>query len=255
MTYKGSGGNVYREFDFGKATVDPEMTLFGEGVETEVLATGLNSINGAVELTTAAVNTNSAGVTWPADYRPGIMQDGRLREANGTLVTEARVGFPSLTSRAFFFGILEGLTGVDQTVSGILSAAAGGALTLGADHMAGFFVSSAFTDDADQWRCVATGDSDGSVSPVLVNRPVEAGTNYMNVSPALSPTLSIEVVYDGTVEFYYNGDIVRRVDQAVDPSKYFSPLIVVETLAGSAAKVGVDFFCEEFRRYFGEYLV
>ena len=258
--YEGSGGNISHEFGFGAGAVHPELYLFGTNVplaSAQTLLSGVNGINGGWALTTGAADGDEAGVAWPAAYRPGIKQDGRLREANGSLVTKARIGFPAIAHMKAFFGIIEGLPASGDGVSSILAVTGAGVITPASGlSYAGFYYASALTSNAAKWRLVVAnegnGDADANADDVLSTVDVLAdSTNYVNVSPGQSPTLSLEAVYDGTVEFYVNGDLHRRAFKAINPETLYAPVLVIETAEAVAKSLGLDFFCDEYRRYYG----
>ena len=254
--YEGSAGNVLYEYKGGRIDDDKlGFTLFGNGTEDEGSPSAVNGINGVTEFATGNVLNNSVGLATPRGFRPGIKENGRLRDASGPLTTKMRLGFPARDDMYFFFGILDEDPGVSRTVEEILTAVAAGTITSVESDFAGFYYNSDFTASADQWRAVAVnsggGNKKGSESPVLTDRKVEAATTYMNQTSVLSPTLSIEVVYDGTVEFYVNGDIVRRVFEGVNPETSYCQLFVLQTDEAVAKKVGVDYFCAEYARYYG----
>ena len=258
-SYEGSGGNVYYEFKGGLSGVslrEAGLTIFGDGTETgDLSAAADNLVNGVTQFKTAGAEDNSVGLAFPRSYRPGIKENGRLREANGSLVTKLRFGFPQKDDMFFFFGILDEAPGAARDVETILTSVAAGTITSVESDFAGFYFSSEFTNETDRWRCVAInsggGNKAGSEAPVKTDREVDSHATYMNQSPTLSPTLSVEVTMDGTVEFYHNGDLVRRAKQGVDPEKTYCPLFVLQTNAAAIKTVAVDLFCAEYARYYG----
>ena len=113
--YDGSGGVVHYTFKGGTANVarDPYITLFGQGTETDVVATtDANNINGVTELGTAAADNDSVGIAFPNAYRPGIMEDGRLRDAGGTGIVKARFGFDARATASSSWALSRGALGV-----------------------------------------------------------------------------------------------------------------------------------------------
>ena len=255
MVYEGSGGNVLLEYKGGPIADQDEMfEVFGSGTERRVVPAGDNQINGVTQFETGATSGNSVGLTTPQIWRGMTTQYGLDREAAGTLVAKLRMGMPAFGTRRFLFGAVADDTVTDRTVQTSLTVASD-VLTAVEDNFAGFYYDAYLTSKPQQWRCVALNSGGGvkklAEAPVLVSNPVEAAAQYMGVRPDLSPTLSVEISYDGTVEFYHNGNIVRRVEKGVDPKQLYRVLFVMETGAASRAAVGVDYFCAEFARYYG----
>ena len=256
MVYEGSGGNVLYEYKGGliDSSKGP-ILLFGNGTEDENAASGFNRVNGVTQFQTGATVNDSVGLATPTAWRGRSEQNDIDREANGTLVAKLRAGFPARDDMHFFFGVLDEDPGASRTVETILTTAAGGAITSVESDFAGFYYTSELTNDTDRWRCVAVnsggGNKDASKAPVMTPHDVESNAQYMNVSRALSPTLSVEVSYDGTVDFFYNGDLVRRAVEGVDPEKHYCALFVLQTDEAVLKRVGVDYFCAEWQRFFG----
>ena len=253
MVYEGSAGAIQHMFNFGSSVMDPELFEFGQGTETDAaVENSVDGINGVRLLGTASADNDSVGRAWPAGFRPGITENGRLREANGSLVTKLRFGFPAITNRRFFFGIVPGAPSATYDVEDVFTVTAAGVITGVEADFAGFFYNSELTSNAAFWRTVATNTQDTDDDDALTTLPVKGATRYMNTSdPFLSPVLSVEVVFDGSVEFYFNGNLVRRIRNAVSPHRLYAPIFVMQSTTAGVRTVGVDYFCDEYARYVG----
>ena len=199
------------------------------------------------------------GIAFPNGFRPGIKENGFLREANATGIFKARVGFPNISSNIqFFFGIVEGHPGASYDCDDLLTTTAAGVLTFVEDNFAGFWYDGRLTNDAEFWRTIA-GNEGGGVKAaadarVLTAKEVAGQLNYMNRTPTLSPVLSVEVIHDGTVEFYWNGERVMKLAEAVNPEVSYSPILLLQTETAAARKVGVDYMDAEWQHYMGPHI-
>lgn len=252
MAYEGSAGQISHHYDFGTSAEDPNLKAFGNGSETDVAVTQVqDGINNVRLLGTGSPSGNSVGRAWPAGYRPGITEDGVLRPANGSLVTKVRFGFPAITSRRFFFGVVAGEPGDSYDVDDVLTMTAAGVITKVESQFAGFLYNASLTSSPTKWRTVFTDADDTDDLDVITPYDVKGAARYMNVSPELSPTLEVAVVFDGTVEFSYNGKLIRKIPKAISPNVLYAPVFVLQTTATGARTMGVDYFCDEYGRYVG----
>ena len=257
MVYEGSGGNVLYEYEGGPIDDNQEFTSFGQGTQAQVSPSGLNIVNGVTLFRAAGgAAENSVGLATPLAWRGTVDDvDGVKRPACGPLVAKLRLGFPAESGLSFFFGILDEAPGDSRKVSQILDAAANGGITSVEDNFAGFYRDTIIAEKADYWRCVAInsggGDKNGAKAPVLTNARIDPNAAFMNSTPTRSPTLSVEVTSDGTVEFYHNGVLVRRAFQGVDPEQNYCALFALETNNTTLKQVAIDYFCAEFARYYG----
>ena len=254
--YDGGAGNVVMEYKGGSDGFrDPMWTLFGAGTEIDEHPTAVNRPNGVTEFKTGTTANDSVGLTTPHFWRGRNTQNGVDREMLGTLQAKLRCGFPAQGEGFFFFGILDEQPGASKTVEEILTATAAGVITSVESDFAGWYTNNDFTNHSGRWRTVAInkggGVKDATKAPVLTPYSIDDGATYANVSPLRMPTLEINVSHEGTVDFYFNGQLTRRAIEGVNPEENYSVLFVLQTDNTSANEVGVDYACAEAQRYYG----
>lgn len=248
-------GRVCQEYMGGSTDAKPGLVEFGAGNETQRLVSGLKRINGVTEWGTAGASGNSHGRYWEDIYRPGIMEDGSLRECNGTLIALAQIAVPDRDNIRIFFGVHKDRPAVGDAVDNFLTATAAGVLTFVENDLAGFFYNSSFNANANRWRLVAAKGGGGltgaTVAPVLSAIDVEEYTNLQTVTPGKMQMLELNVVYDGTIEFRLNGDLLDKRPQAINPEENYSTVLCIQTTAAAARYLGVSYFAHDFRHYPG----
>ena len=260
IAYGAQRGRICREYYGGSTDDYPDLKKFGAGNETQSLPAGFDRLNGVTYWDTAGAAGDSHGRYWPDMYRPGIMEDGFLREASGTLITQAQIMLPSLATMTFFFGIHKDKPGATDNVASFLTAAANGVISFVEDDLAGFYYSPSFTDDPSNWRLVAAkgggGLTAGSASPVKSDVAIEAYPKASTdpATPAQKPMLELNVVYDGTVEYRYNGVLLNKRPQAIDPEQFYAPVLLIQSQNAAAHSLGVSYFGIDFRHYAGPVL-
>ena len=140
-------------------------------------------------------------------------------------------------------GLCQGAPSASYDIDLILTTTAAGVMTFVETDFAGFWYDARLTTDDEFWRTIASGGAKSAASAqVITDKEVKGATAYMNISPELSPVLSVEVNYRGDAEFYWNGERVRLIKDALDPETNYSPILVMQSESASAKKVGVDWF-------------
>lgn len=255
-------GRVCREYYGGASGVAdqyPGLIEFGAGTENERVPTsGRKRINGVTEWQTGGTAGDSHGRYWPDIYRPGIMEDGFLREANGTLIAMAQIAVPSRANVRMFFGIVKDQPGANDNVDTLATGLNADTIAFAEDDFAGFIFSSSFPTSPNNWRLVAAKGGGGitadNVAPVLSDLVVEEYGNNDEFTPGKRPMLELNVVYDGTVEFRYNGDLIHKRPQAINPELNYSTVLEMQTVGAAQKYLGVAYFAMDMKHYAGPVL-
>ena len=213
-----------------------------------------NRVNGVTLWNTSAAAGDGHVGYFPDSFVPGVMEGGRLRPKSTTLVSKAIIGLSSLTNILIYFGIVEDISDVND-INDILTAVADGTLTHVKNNHAGFYLNPVFAENPANWRTVSAkkgaGPDAGSSGDVMTKLAMEAAADYIGVRPSLSPTLSVEVPYNGDVELHYNGYLVRRIEDAVDPLKNYHPVLALQTSSNQSKRLAVQEWCAEHGAYTG----
>lgn len=247
--YEGSGGNICYEF-LGGADGN-----YGNGwnalvTGTDDAATGANSIGGVTHFNTGTTADASSGIGTAQFWQGRSTQNGLKREAMGTLVAKLRVGFTAQGDGRFFFGMIDvESAGID--VEDILTVSAAGVVTDVLSDYAGWYWNSDLSTDADQYRTVTNQLADTDLAAAKPGYEVDDNATISSVSPARMPTLGVEVNFEGTVDFYYNGVLTSRVEDAINPEQQYSCIAVIDTDNTTANVMSIQRASAEAQTFYG----
>jgi len=190
-----------------------------------------DALSGVVRLTTDVTDKDTIFVGTDINFDVGLM---------GTIVVEARVRFVDLTAKAAFIGLTSVLT-LDEQLDDILDYSAATTVALTAT-LAGFFLSSEFTED-EMWHCVYNG---GTTTGQTDTEEIESGVDAV---AGEFQVLRLEVDNNGTARYYVDGALVQTTEGAISTTTDLAVCCgVTENSGGDAAVMDVDYLLAEANR-------
>jgi hypothetical protein len=212
----------------------------GDLVETDTGAISVAVSNGALRI--SGNNENGKGVAIGTE----VIFDPAL---NGMLSMETRVQRAAVTAGAVFAGFC----GVHADDVAEPATATGTTYTLTAAATCGFSLDSQLTATAT-WHCIFNG---GTVSGVTDSTAVVTGTtndrNKNSVAAQVAVAgewdlLKIDIAPNGTAEWYLNGILVQKQENAVSTSTDLACYVGVWGTASTVASLDIDYLLVKARR-------
>jgi len=210
-----------------------DFYLGGESFEVATAgAVGLTSdgLSGVVELLTDATDKDTVFIGTGCAFDVAKM---------APIAVEARVRFSDLDAKAAFIGLTSILT-VDEQMDDIIDISSATVVTVTAE-LAGFFLSSEFTDDED-WVMVFNGGTTTAETTVAnIDADDDAVAGEFQI-------LRLEVDPNGTARWYIDGVLKQTKEGAVSTTTDFFVCCGVTANTTTAARMDVDYLLVEANR-------
>lgn len=155
------------------------------------------------------------------------------------IIVEARVRFSDLDDKAAFIGLTSVLT-LDEQLDDVIDYSAATTVTLTAT-LAGFFLSSEFTDDEDWHMVYNGGTTTGETTTSSIDADDDAVAGEWQV-------LRLEVDPNGTARWYIDGVLKQTVEGAISTSTDLAACAAITANTTTAAVMDVDYFLVEANR-------
>lgn len=197
----------------GDVIADQWGVVEGTDSATSDAAILSGGIGGVLRMT-----SGDAGTGLAADMVQ-LVQSLQWQASNGGLAIQARIKLSRITTNYIFLGFTDLLT----LEAPIISASSADTLTTNATDAVGFMFDTNMTTD-NWWGVGVANDVDGTA--------VDIG--YAPVAADYA-TLRVDVNAAGDATFYYNGEQVGYIADAVTPGTDLTPTLNVGNLSGTAS--------------------
>jgi hypothetical protein len=189
-----------------------------------------DALSGVVRLTTDTTDKDTIFIGTDISFDVALM---------APIVVEARVRFSDLDAKAAFVGLTSILT-LDEQMDDIIDYSAGTTVTLTAT-LAGFFLSSEFTDDEDWHMVYNGGTTTGETTTTSIDADDDAVAGEWQV-------LRLEVDPNGTCRWYIDGVLKQTVAGAISTTTDLAVCCGVTANTTTAAVMDVDYLLVEANR-------
>ena len=175
----------------------------GEGIEDNDAGFAPSTaapLSGAISINSADTDADTAFIGTQIGFDLALM---------GPITLEARVQLPDLDTKEIFFG-LTSILSTDEQLEDIVINASSTTITMPAD-LVGFYWSDQLSDD-DDWHAIYNGGTaSASTTTTDVNLSDDAVAGEWQV-------LRLEVMSNGTAEWYIDGVLLQTVENAASTS-------------------------------------
>ena len=246
MTINAQGGvgkiRLFNDFfgvaDYLALTADtaPLGDFFAGGEGFEDADAGIaylqsDALSGVIKLTSGATDKDTTAIMTDICFDVGLM---------APLVLEARVRFVDLTAKAAFIGFTSVAT-LDEQMDDIIDYSAATTVTLTAT-LAGFFLSSEFTDDEDWHGVYNGGTTTGQTATGSIDLDDDAVAGEWQV-------LRLEIDPNGDARWYIDGEWKQTVETAISTTTDLAAFCgVTENSGADVAIMDVDYLLVEANR-------
>lgn len=190
-----------------------------------------DALSGVVKFTTDVTENDTIFVGTDICFDVALM---------APLVVEARVRFTDLDAKAAFIGFTSILTEDDQ-MSDFIDIGGGTTLDL-TGSLAGFYLSSEFTDDEDWHMVYNGGETIGQTDSTAVDADADAVAGEWQI-------LRTEVDPNGTARWYIDEILLQTVEGAISTTTDLAVCCGISENAGSTAAVmDVDYLLVKANR-------
>jgi len=189
-----------------------------------------DALSGVARLTSGATDLDTCFIGTDISFDVALM---------APIVIEARVRFVDLDAKAAFIGLTSILT-MDEQMDDIIDYSAATTVTLTAT-LAGFFLSSEFTDDED-WHMVYNG---GTTTGVTTTTSIDADDDAV---AGEWQVLRLEVDPNGDCRWYIDGVLKQSVATAISTTTDLAVCCGVTANSAEAAVMDVDYLLVEANR-------
>ena len=238
-------GGIYECEHFGTQNFNPNIIKVATGSGTYARVPGAQGRGGVCEIEAAAgaVN-NSCGIAWGIPHQPAArrMVGAELEECMGPLVVHAKVGFPALANRRWFFGLVSEqgnpLAPAFKVADIVSESGVADILTLSTStypDWAGFYVDSGLSTPAGIRAVSKGGSENANDTKVLIDGDLFKVTGVANPNDGYPQNMidyEIAVQKDGKVEMRVNG--VEFTTLEVNPEYPYLPIVCVDAITAGA---------------------
>ena len=204
----------------------------GEGFEdNDAGIAGKDALSGVVTITSANTDADTTFIGTHIMFDVGLM---------GTIVMEARVQVPDLDTKEIFFG-LTSILSVDEQLEDIVQNASATTITMPAD-LVGFYLSDELTTVAGDWHAINNGGT-ATATTTTTNGQLN------NVAVAGKwQVLRLEVMPNGTAEWYIDGVLKKTVENAASTTTNMAVCLAAAANTTQLAIFDCDYLMVEANR-------
>jgi hypothetical protein len=211
-----------------------DFLVGGEGIEEATAGCSQptsGGLSGVCRLSTHTEDLDTAFIGTGINFDVALM---------APIVVEARVQFVDLDTKAAFIGLTSVLT-YDEQMDDIIDYSAATTVTLTAT-LAGFFLSSEFTED-EMWHCVYNG---GTTTGQTDTEEIESGVDAVKGEWQV---LRLEVDPNGTARWYIDGALIQTTVGAISTTTDLAVCCgVTNNGTAEATVMDVDYLLVEANR-------
>ena len=204
----------------------------GEGFEdNDAGIAGKDALSGVVTITSANTDADTTFIGTHIAFDVGLM---------GPIALEARVQLPDLDTKEIFFG-LTSILSVDEQLEDIVQNASATTITMPAD-LVGFYLSDELTTVAGDWHAINNGGT-ATATTTTTNGQLN------NVAVAGEwQVLRLEVMPNGTAEWYIDGVLKKTVENAASTTTNMAVCLAAAANTTQLAIFDCDYLMVEANR-------
>ena len=204
----------------------------GEGFEdNDAGIAGKDALSGVVTITSANTDADTTFIGTHIAFDVGLM---------GPIALEARVQLPDLDTKEIFFG-LTSILSVDEQLEDIVQNASATTITMPAD-LVGFYLSDELTTVAGDWHAINNGGT-ATATTTTTNGQLN------NVAVANEwQVLRLEVMPNGTAEWYIDGVLKKTVENAASTTTNMAVCLAAAANTTQLAIFDCDYLMVEANR-------
>ena len=204
----------------------------GEGFEdNDAGLAGKDARSGVVTITSANTDADTTFIGTHIAFDVGLM---------GPIALEARVQLPDLDTKEIFFG-LTSILSVDEQLEDIVQNASATTITMPAD-LVGFYLSDELTTVAGDWHAINNGGT-ATATTTTTNGQLN------NVAVANEwQVLRLEVMPNGTAEWYIDGVLKKTVENAASTTPNMAVCLAAAANTTQLAIFDCDYMLVEANR-------